>query len=151
MPFSQKHERNFQCLFCSHTFSTQKDANIHTSLMSCSKNQCLHTPQPAKPPELPPPPATVSNTAPASPEGPCRAYYPGAARVVGKANTALDDFNEDTYAKERSTNLYYPWSSREEWQLARFLLGSSMSLAEIDEYLRLELVSFFFKATEYFD
>ena len=142
MPFSQKHHlRTFQCNYCARTFDTQRGANIHVTITSCSKKKRLQTPQ-AKQPALPTQslPTLPSALPPASTSK--MEHYPGAARILGHANTALDDFNADRYAQERIENLYYPWSSREEWQLARFLLQSSMSLAEIDEYLKLEIVSF---------
>jgi hypothetical protein len=38
-------------------------------------------------------------------------------------------------------NLYYPFASRDEWELAAFLLRSDLSLASIDSFLSLKLVS----------
>ena len=66
-----------------------------------------------------------------------------AAEVVGQGRTYLDDFNDDRFSKERETNLYYPFASRAEWETASFLLNSSLIMAEIDSYLKLELVSCF--------
>ncbi|KAJ3990688.1 hypothetical protein F5050DRAFT_1538775, partial [Lentinula boryana] len=57
----------------------------------------------------------------------------------GTRKTVLDDFNGDQYAGERTQNLYFPFSSRMEWKLAYWLLKSSLSLGEIDQYLNLEL------------
>jgi len=73
-------------------------------------------------------------------EGPYTVEYQGAARVVGYGKTALDLFNEDRFSDHRRLNLYYPWASKGEWEVAQYLLKSSLSLADIDEFLKLELV-----------
>ncbi|KAH9033653.1 hypothetical protein EDB84DRAFT_1588305 [Lactarius hengduanensis] len=46
----------------------------------------------------------------------------------------------DSFAHRRAINPYYPFQSREEWGLARFLARSSLSQSEIDEFLKLEWV-----------
>ncbi len=74
-------------------------------------------------------------------DGPCKIPYPGAARVESHGRTALDDFNDDRFAEERKKNLYYPTAGRDEWQLVEWLSSSSLSTAEIDSYLKLEMVS----------
>ncbi|KAJ4496908.1 hypothetical protein C8R41DRAFT_708635, partial [Lentinula lateritia] len=66
-------------------------------------------------------------------------YFPGAGKVVSCGATYLDDFNDDRFSEERKENLYYPFSSRPEWEMASFLLNSSLSMQEIDNYLQLEL------------
>ncbi|KAJ4494093.1 hypothetical protein C8J55DRAFT_416949 [Lentinula edodes] len=71
--------------------------------------------------------------------GPCTIYFPGAGKVVSCGATYLDDFNDDRFSEERKENLYYPFSSRPEWEMASFLLNSSLSMQEIDNYLQLEL------------
>lgn len=67
--------------------------------------------------------------------------FPGAARTFGKGESFLEDFNNDPYATERQANLYYPFSSKEEWELASFLLLSGLSMANITRFLSLRLVS----------
>ncbi|KAJ4477100.1 hypothetical protein C8R41DRAFT_773274 [Lentinula lateritia] len=64
--------------------------------------------------------------------------FPNAGLPVGQGATFLDDFNDDCFADERKTNLYYPFASRPEWETASFLLNSSLSMLEIDSYLQLE-------------
>jgi hypothetical protein len=63
----------------------------------------------------------------------------------------MDLFDADQFADQRKTNLYYPFASHEDWEFASFLLRSSLSMAEIDELLSLDLVSdnpsFFFSLT----
>lgn len=67
--------------------------------------------------------------------------YPGVACPTGNGPTFMDLFNEDQFAKERTSNIYYPFATRKEWELAAFLLKSKLSMAAIDEFLKLELVS----------
>lgn len=67
--------------------------------------------------------------------------YPNAGKVIGQGVTFMDDFNDDQFSKERELNVYYPFASRPEWETASFLLNSSLSMNEIDTYLKLDLVS----------
>ena len=59
--------------------------------------------------------------------------YPGGATFMGQ-------FFADQYANFRQENLYYPFASRVDWQLASWLLRSRLSMAAIDDFLSLELV-----------
>jgi hypothetical protein len=68
--------------------------------------------------------------------------YEGAGASYGKGTTFMDQFNQDAYASECSLNIYYPFSSRDEWELASFLLGPDLSMAAITKFLSLKLVSF---------
>ena len=67
--------------------------------------------------------------------------YEGAAKEFGTGTTFMDEFDRDQYAGERINNLYYPFASRDEWELAAFLLRSDLSMASIDSFLSLNLVS----------
>ncbi|KAE9405063.1 hypothetical protein BT96DRAFT_988891 [Gymnopus androsaceus JB14] len=66
--------------------------------------------------------------------------YPGAACMQGYGKTALDLFDEDWFPDQRRHNLFYPWALKVEWELAQYLLKSPLSLADINEFLKLELV-----------
>ncbi|OJA17504.1 hypothetical protein AZE42_11883 [Rhizopogon vesiculosus] len=46
--------------------------------------------------------------------------------------TFLDLFDADEYAECRKDNLFYPFTSREEWEVANFLLRSPLSMAVIN-------------------
>lgn len=72
-------------------------------------------------------------------------YFDGAAKVVdNNGRTFLKAFNEDEFAPIReSENLYYPFADRAEWDMAEFLLTSCLSMADIDRFLSLTLVSHF--------
>jgi hypothetical protein len=52
----------------------------------------------------------------------------------------MDNFDADTHARYRQENVFYPFASRQDWELALFLLSSGMSMARIDQFLSLELV-----------
>ena len=67
--------------------------------------------------------------------------YEGAARTFGPGTTFMQQFECDEFAEERTQNLYYPFTSRAEWELAAFLLRSDLSLAALDMFLSLNLVS----------
>lgn len=70
--------------------------------------------------------------------------YEGAAQTYGTGTTFMDHFDHDQYASERINNLYYPFATREEWEMASFLLRSDLSMADINKFLSLALVSFDF-------
>ena len=73
--------------------------------------------------------------------GPFIEEYVGAAKEYGRGTTFMEKFDCDQYVEERKTNLYYPFASRDEWELAAFLLRSDLSMASIDSFLSLKLVS----------
>ncbi|KAG2130957.1 uncharacterized protein EDB93DRAFT_1243199 [Suillus bovinus] len=66
--------------------------------------------------------------------------FRNAAKVYRCGQTFQDRFNMDPYTAYRKDNLYYPFASRQDWELSSFLLCSSLSMATIDEFLGLEIV-----------
>jgi hypothetical protein len=70
-----------------------------------------------------------------------REDFTGAARVYGTGKTFMGKFDSDGFAEQRKENLYYPFASKVDWEMAAFLLRSRMSMAMIDDFLKLELVS----------
>lgn len=72
---------------------------------------------------------------------PYREDYPGAAKIYGTSPTFMDIFNSDVHSAERKNHPYYPFASKEEWELASFLLRSDLSMKSIDKFLKLQLVS----------
>jgi hypothetical protein len=67
--------------------------------------------------------------------------FPGASQAFGKGETFLDIFDKDEHADRRNNSPYYPFATQPEWELASFLLKSGLSMAQTDEFLKLELVS----------
>ena len=54
----------------------------------------------------------------------------------------MDQCNEDKFSERRKNNIYYPFTLRDEWELASFLLCSCLSMAAVDCFLKLKLVSY---------
>ena len=69
--------------------------------------------------------------------------YPNASETYGAGSTFMDVFDQDTHFAERKLNIFYPFASRDEWELASFLLRSNLSLASMDKFLKLTLVSWY--------
>lgn len=67
--------------------------------------------------------------------------HPNSADTFGYGKTFLENFEKDDYAQERRKQLYYPFASRNEWEMASFLLRSHISMVAIDRFLKLEMVS----------
>ncbi|KAG1905174.1 uncharacterized protein F5891DRAFT_1183113 [Suillus fuscotomentosus] len=54
--------------------------------------------------------------------------------------TFLGLFDADENSVYQKTNLYYLFSSRQDWQLAAWLLHSGLSMGKIDSFLSLEMI-----------
>ena len=67
--------------------------------------------------------------------------FPGASEIFGQGKTYMDLFDDDKYAENQETNLYYPFASQPEWELASFLLKSGLSVVATDKFLKLQMVS----------
>ena len=76
------------------------------------------------------------------PSSPSFEKYMGAAQLYGSRNTFMDKFDSDKYASACIQNLYYPFDSKDKWELASFLLLSNLSQLSINKLLSLALVSF---------
>ena len=72
-----------------------------------------------------------------------RKDFPGAGGIAIKGTSFMQQFDKESHSRERSKNPYYPFASRQEWQLGYILLTSRMSLALINEFLCLDLVHSF--------
>ena len=66
--------------------------------------------------------------------------YLGAAQTYGCGLTFLDKFDSDGHCHYRQDLPFYLFSSRDEWELACFLLCSDLSMATLDEFFKLALV-----------
>lgn len=85
---------------------------------------------PTSPPQDPPPDTGSHST-----------YFPNAGHVHASGHGFLGWFHIDKDAAARSTNPYYPFLSKGEWELAEFLSCSGLSMKLIDKFLSLSLVS----------
>ncbi len=70
-----------------------------------------------------------------------REEFPNAAHDWGAGKTFMGSFDSDDFADQCQKNLYYPFASKEDWEMAAFLLRSGMSMALIDDFLKLQFVS----------
>ena len=52
----------------------------------------------------------------------------------------MDQFHNDRYSEFRTSNIYYPFAGKDQWELASFLLSSGLSMSKIDEFLCLKTV-----------
>ena len=66
--------------------------------------------------------------------------HPNTPSTYPGGTTFMDQFFQDQYASSQKENLYYPFASRVDWQLASWLLRSRLSMAAIDSFLSLERV-----------
>ncbi|KAF8809172.1 hypothetical protein BYT27DRAFT_7222697 [Phlegmacium glaucopus] len=66
--------------------------------------------------------------------------YPTSGQVFGRGETFMDQCDKDRYTEMRKGHLYYPFTSRDEWELASFLLHSCLSMAAVDCFLKLKLM-----------
>ena len=69
-------------------------------------------------------------------------YFPGASQSYPGGRTFMDQFFSDKHSELRKENLYYLFVSQEDWQLVSWLLCSRLSMAAIDSFLSLDLVSY---------
>jgi hypothetical protein len=84
----------------------------------------------------------IDTTSESSPNSPFfTEFYPGASKIFGSGPTFMDNFDNDEFSKERQVHSHYPFSSKEEWHMASFLLRSGLSMAAMDQFFKLELVS----------
>lgn len=68
--------------------------------------------------------------------------YPSSPSIFGFGQGFMDGFYADHHAEKRGANIYYPFSSKEEWGLASWLLCSGLSMRAIDDFLALPMVCF---------
>lgn len=57
--------------------------------------------------------------------------YMGAVVGYGEGMTFMNLFDSDEFAKERESNLLYPFAGKEDWQLAHHLLMSGRSHRQV--------------------
>ena len=73
--------------------------------------------------------------------------HPNHSSIFAFGPGFMDTFNSDPSAEKRSVNIYYPFSSKEEWSLASWLLCSGLLMRAINDFLALPIVSLEFRVT----
>ena len=66
-------------------------------------------------------------------------YFPNAGHVFDSGPSFLGWFYNDKNASARSNNLYHPFLSKGEWEVAKFLSCSGLLMKLIDKFLSLSL------------
>ncbi|KAG9315561.1 hypothetical protein JVU11DRAFT_3189 [Chiua virens] len=66
---------------------------------------------------------------------------PGTASVFPGEKIFIQAFFADKYGPFHCNNLFYPFASQENWQVGSWLLHSGLSMAEIDNFLKLDLIN----------
>lgn len=122
--------------------------SLQTGPLESSSSTTDHDSPSSSPMDIDPPsfcaPSSNSRTRPdasLASGSPYIEVHPGAGKVLGHGSTFMDGFEADLYAEERRELPYYPFTSRDEWELASFLLRSSLSMKAIDTFLSLKMVS----------
>ncbi|KAG6908908.1 hypothetical protein DXG01_002789 [Tephrocybe rancida] len=90
--------------------------------------------------------AEVDNACSPGTQAPTPPYYkemhpsqdPSLSQIHGTGRTMMDDFKADKYSNRRVKMPFYPFVTQSEWKLASFLLRCGLSMAKIDEFLKLE-------------
>ena len=67
--------------------------------------------------------------------------YQGCSEVFIGGSTFMDLFWQDKHAEEWQMNLYFPFTSCDEWDFVSWCLRSGLSMAAIDSLLSLNVVS----------
>ena len=65
----------------------------------------------------------------------------GAGHIYGTRQTFMDIFGANQYTHYKNSNLYYPFTSKAEWQLRSWVLQSNLSMQAVDKFLHLNLIS----------
>lgn len=74
--------------------------------------------------------------------GTVRQYHPNTPVVNPGGQNHLQKMDDDIYANIHNTeNIYYPFASKSEFELAGWLSSGALSQKEVDSFLRLEHVS----------
>ena len=66
--------------------------------------------------------------------------YPFAGHVFNRCHSFMENLRSNTFSEESAENIFHPFASRDEWQLASFLSRAELSMKFVDEFLSLDLV-----------
>nr|GAT58752.1 predicted protein [Mycena chlorophos] len=66
--------------------------------------------------------------------------FRGAAQSIPGGKDFVEWVDEDQFTGLRADNLFYPFASESEWEFSRFLAQSSLTMKEVNEFLKLGLV-----------
>ena len=134
-----------QCPSCGMGFASETSVLKHMNhQFSRCKFFFLRKVPPAHCPDTPLDPLPTSPDCPPTPPDPLlprSVDFPDASFVYSCSNGFMGNFYDDTHAEERASNIYFPFQSKGEWEVASFLSSSGLSMKRIDEFLSLSMVS----------
>jgi hypothetical protein len=91
-----------------------------------------------------PPSQPIPQPPPNVPQPQIRCFlHPNLPADQGRGANLLEQMETDQYARFRQENIFYPFASRSEWELASWLSSSSLSQKSINKFLHLDHVSAF--------
>ena len=124
-----------KCPNCGMGFESESSVLKHMNhrYSSCSSFFLHGVPFPTGPSPLPQTPFAPPTTSYSVP-------FPDAGHAYGRGDGFIGSFFNDKYSDERTSNLYFPFQSKGEWEIASFLSQSGLSMKQIDEFLALDLV-----------
>jgi hypothetical protein len=67
-------------------------------------------------------------------------FFPTAAKICRRGHTFTDEFRQDEHSQDRLDNVFYPFASKNEWELASWLTRASLSMRLMDDFFSLQLV-----------
>jgi len=67
--------------------------------------------------------------------------HPNTPSIYPGGTTFMDQFADDQYSTHQKENLYYPFMSRADWQLASWLLRSHLSMVTCQDRFFTNLIS----------
>ncbi|KAI5992832.1 hypothetical protein EDC04DRAFT_2911072 [Pisolithus marmoratus] len=78
-----------------------------------------------------------------SPSGPSVGnieYFLGTSQCYPSGRMLMDHIFSNEHSKLHKDNLFYPFTSQQDWQIALWLLCSCLSMAAINSFLSLDLI-----------
>lgn len=127
-----------QCPSCGMEFASETSVLKHMNHRFSRCKLFFLREEPHRPdthPNPPPPPPTPPNPPSRSTD------FPDAGFVYGRGDGFMGMFFNDTHAEERASNIYFPFQSKGEWEIASFLSSSGLSMKRVNEFLSLSMVS----------
>lgn len=110
----------------------------HDETYHDDRSSSLHPPSA---PDIPNPPTPTTTTTPNPNPQLYKLYHANQSIGVAGGKNVLQKIEDDKLVEERKENVFYPCTDETEWELAEFLSRSSLSQAEISEFLKLRYVS----------
>ena len=86
------------------------------------------------------PPVLIPPASPSNQPSVKKVHHPCPPADFGAGANLLQTMEEDQYEAFRKDNIFYPFASRAEWELASWLSQGALSQKAIDMFLRLEYV-----------